>query len=304
MKATDFFLNNWRYLGSLLHGRRFPPREPGVYRADLHAHPFIRSTFCVRHLLRVLRRRQIDLLGLTSHGPGGPKERDFEVVKEMCRGRRWGGLTPEDAGLCLRWRGPEERRVIIGAYENYCRIPGVRGYVDFLALMPDPSYWDRVEQLMPFDEILGLARECRAIAILTHPFTRWNPGEFLRFGMPDEDERLRLQETVFPKVDGVDEVATNCAWMVLSDRVLRESYPGRTLCNSDSHARILRRFTRRTIGLAGNLFRLDLELPGEELREQLRRKIRAGDFETYYNYMTPAQFLLSVVIPAGDPRFP
>jgi hypothetical protein len=125
---------------------------------------------------------------------------------------------------------------------------------------------------------------------------------FFKFRLATPKERRFLREKVFPKVDGVDLVATNCAWMTRSNDLLLEEFRGVPLCSSDAHS--VTRFVRRELGKTFSVFPLIESADGPQFIEALRVHIRENRTEPHLSYLGPYKFLRSIAFAKPSPDFP
>ncbi|RMF54979.1 hypothetical protein D6745_03535 [Candidatus Woesearchaeota archaeon] len=304
MRFRDFLRGITSYsletaLGSILDTVRSgqPELKPGEIIADLHAHPYIYSENDLIDTLNAAKTNNVGILAVTCHATS-KKQHDLSGVKRLFQNST--GylclLNRHDYGLSLSVDAIGKKITLVGAYETSVRLDGVSGGLDVLALMPDEGFSDHAKSGMPLDEYLDVARKHNAIIIGAHPFTihdPYGPFGFFRFRLAKPEERVAIREKLFPEVESVDLVSDNAAWMVISDELVQQEYPGKPLANSDAHGIDSR--TRREIGRSGNIFSLDKEPVGEELRNELRQAIVSGNFRTYHNHTPARQFLKSMV---------
>ncbi|MBW2964525.1 hypothetical protein KY363_03625 [Candidatus Woesearchaeota archaeon] len=315
MNIAEFMLGNLEYIlrtepGSVLNTVRLkqPRRQQGEKIADLHAHPYITTPYTFFRTLDTMVQNNVDMLAMTTHGNGNKREMDFQAVRNML-----GTLSPN-----VRYRDMETAVVVehggkeltlVGAYEMYTELKGVRGKLDVLALMPDAGFEEEAKQGMTYQEYAELCREYNGIVVGAHPYTLWDPygpDGLFRFRLADKDERLAIRAQMFTDAESIDQVSSNAAWMVMSNHRARSDFlkvTGRPcLSNSDAHSNTT--WTRNEIGRSGNLISLHEHDTGQELREELRKRIIWGDFRTYTNYTPALQFLMSIALDKPSEDFP
>jgi len=313
MKALDFIVANAKYFlttvpGSLIDtvALKQPATGPRETIADLHVHPYITSIDDLADTMRIMKKNNVSMCAITTHGKGDSRERDYWTVRQMVKDD---GIDHDDLHHAFRidWQGT--KLTFVGAYEMYTEVEGVKGRVDVVALMPDRGFEERAEPGMSFDDYVDICREYEALVIGAHPYTLWDPygpGGFFRFRLATDDERSAMMENMFPKVLTVDRVASNAAWMVRSNELLMEDFWNsrmqKPLANSDAHSK--NSYVRNEIGRAGNIFRLERHEHGADLRDQLSSEISAGNFRTYLNYTPAVQFLMSIALDKPPNDFP
>lgn len=273
-------------------------------RADLHAHPFVKDPEALTDLLQVLQQKNITLLAYTTHGRGDPEEPNFWHLKKLIKK----SLTPyerQDLGSVIRLKRSRHFLNLTCGIEEYCCVPGLRGKLCLLIIAPDRELLDHLQDNMVFEDLLHLGKEHKGLVIASHPYTLWDPygpKGFIKFRLADRLEREVIRKTVFPRVDAVDKVATNVAWMTRSNDMLEQDYPGRTLCSSDTHA--VSPCIRQDIGKSGCVFpNFDFQ-HSDEFRKKLKSFITNGEFETYLQYVGPINFLRSIAFYRPSRRHP
>jgi len=313
MRPSEFILANAKYLADTVPGSildTVAKKQPEIGEdetiADLHIHPYITSIDDLIDTMRVMKKNNVSLCAITTHGKGDSRERDYWTVRQMVKDD---GIEHDDLYHAFRidWQGT--KLTFVGAYEMYTEVDGVGGRMDVVALMPDKGFEDSARAGMSFKDYADICDEYEALVIGAHPYTLWDPygpGGFFRFRLATDDERSAMMESVFPRVLTVDMVASNAAWMVRSNDLLREDFlkcrMQRPLANSDAHSK--NSYVRNEIGRAGNIFKLDRHENGADLREQLSNEISAGNFRTYLNYTPTVQFLISIAFDKPPKNFP
>ncbi len=298
-------ISSLRYLRHVLRG--VTERQGGEegLRADLHAHPFVKDAAGARHLLQVLQGNRVALMAYTAHGEGGARELDYEAWKGLMK-RRLPSHVVKDMGPVVRVKSSHREHLIVSGYEEYCEVPGVQGRLCLVLLACDADVKKHFSGTRPFREWLSLARDHGGLVIASHPYTLWapwGPRGMIPFRLATARERAILRREVFPRVDGVDLVATNVAWMIRSNDLLERDYPGRPLCTSDTHG--LTPALRRAIGTSGCLFPSCNRIESASaFRETLRDRLRKGDFGTYLRYLGPLAFARSIALGSPSQRHP
>ena len=300
----EFIAANWEYFLNSIGGEvintvnlKRPKVSDCVVAADLHTHPYISSRRDLYDTLDILVRNQVGLCAMTVHGTGNEREMTYWQVKDVIKEDGLSiDLGFEDHGQAFTVKRKGRQLTLLPAYEISVYVPGVNGTMDIIALMADKKFTKAVtRQAMCADDFLDICHDHKAITIAAHPYTvhdPYGPGKFFKFRLATEDERSAIAEHVFPHVDCIDLVATNVAWMTKSNRLVMQDYHGKPLANSDAHS--TSHYTRMEIGRAGNIFQIDFWNNGQQLREQLRKKISEGDFTPYLNYTPSLQFLFGV----------
>ena len=282
------------------------PIYEGETNSDLHVHPFISSQQDFQLTLEALVKHNFGLCAITTHGKPSPAEQDFWGVKKFFEDDELAKhLDYDDLGKAFQVTYQGKTLTFVGAYEMYVLLPGVHGTIDIVSLMPNQGFEHAVEHGLEFEEYLTMNNDYGAIIIGAHPYTIWDPyGPFglLRFRLATEEDRKRITDNFFPLVVTVDLVSSNCLWMIKSNALLQQDYPGKPLANSDAHA--FDNYTRSEIGRSGNIFELEEYRDGDQLREQLRQKITSNHFTTYHNHSPLFRFLSGIVINQPPEHFP
>lgn len=312
MNPLEFIVANAKYMANTLTGSfrdTVSAKQPRINDdemiADLHAHPYISSADNLHQTLDILVKNNVDLLALTIHGKGDFREFDFWKVKGLIEKRNLEeGLGYVDKGDSFQLNHKGKTLTFIAGYEVYVSVDGIKGRIDIISLMPDKGFEKVIREGLTFEEYLQINKDHDAIVIAAHPYTIWDPyglNGFFKFRLATGEDRKRIRETVFPKVHGVDLVATNAAWMVRSNELLQQDYPRKPLANSDAHSPY--NYTRKEIGRSGNIFELRLNNKSN-LKYLLRESITLGNFRTYLNYTPPLQFLLAIAFDKPPNGFP
>ena len=313
MNPFDFIVANAKYIwGTEFSGLRFGSfrdtlRDRDIAKTenqttcDLHVHPYITSLDDFLGTVRIMAKNRVNVLAITVHKPDDPKQHDYWKVKDMLSSQASAlGITGfEDKGLAFSFWFQHSPFIFVPAYETAVHVPGIRGTLDIVALMPDEGFAENIQPSPMLDEHLTLCRSYGAITVGTHPYTihdPYGPAGFFKFRYAKPGERRRIQRAVFPQVNTIDQVASNCAWMVHSNEQAFSDYSREQqrlpLSNSDAHS--TSSWTRNEIGRAANLFWLNEFREGSELRDQFREAIRDSDFKTFLEYTPSLQFLHGV----------
>ena len=314
MRLTEFIRANLRYVIEVEPGSfidtvvsKQPLILPNETNADLHTHPYIASVGELQDTLDVMVENNVDLCAITTHGKGDSREFDFWKVKKLIEENSladilsYQELSYQDLGLAFQVTYKGKTMTFVGAYEMYVHLDGIQGRLDIISLMPERGFENAMKPELSFKESLRINQDYNAIVSVAHPYTIWDsygPAGLFKFRLGAKDDRKRIAEEMFPQVDVVDLVSTNCAWMIRSDELVERDYlelRGRKpLANSDAHS--TRHLTRKEMGRSGNIFVLHDYSTGAELRGQLRGNILSDDFRTYHNHSPSIQFLLAIAL--------
>ncbi len=279
--------------------------------ADLHTHPYISSISDLYDTLDILVKHNVDLCAITVRAKGDNKEFDFRNVKNLIEGKKnlASKLDYGDHGKFFQVNYNDKTLRFVGAYETEVLLDGVNGKLHVVSLMPDLEFEEYTKDGRKLEECIKLSRDYGSIIIGAHPYTIWDPHgpkNIIKFRLATPDERKRINNQLFPVVDAVDLVSSNCLWMIKSSELLqgdlheinkqleKEGYKIIPLLgNSDARARS--HYTRNEIGRSGNIFELSEYESDDELRAQLRNKIELNDFEKYFQHTPSLRFLYAVL---------
>ncbi len=305
MKTSQFIKSMISYFAKTVPGsivstvtKKQPELEENEYIADLHAHPYIVKEKDLIDTLDIMADNNVSLLSITSHGQGHSNECDLNMAKQILKYTDFAKNTDYlelENSIHLNHRG--KQLTLIGGFEYSLAVEGIKGKMDFIALMPDPEFDRSLDpKFVTFEQFISASQEYNAITMAAHPYTLsdpYGPFGFFKFRLADQKEREIIRDNVFPNVDTADLVASNCAWMVYSNEQVEEDYHGKPLTNSDTHG--VNHYTRKEIGRAGNIFSFPREKSDEALlREKLHENIKLGNFRSYLNYTPSLQFITGV----------
>ncbi len=287
---------NLKYISSLVHRTPKSKNTKPLLKADLHTHPYINDVASLDHTLSVLHKNNISILANVVHGSGNQKEFDFWHVKELLKDSMR-GYEIEDLDTVVNIYNFGFKIVITGGYEDYCEVEGVKGRLDIVVISSEKGFKKHMHKENRFQEKIKIARDYGGIVVSAHPYALWDPYGpmgFFKFRLASPEERKIIRQVVFQQVNCVDIVATNVAWMVISNDLVREEYPYSPLCSSNAHS--INRTIRNEIGKSGCIFP-DFDFSsGVEFREKLRDHIKDGNFETYLKYLGPLKFIRSIAL--------
>ncbi len=266
--------------------RRQPLIAKDEYIADLHAHPYISGFDDLIDTFKVMHDNNVELLAITTHGKGDQREHDYWTIKDSLKNSEVGNFFQfEDKGKMFSVTFKDKKLSFVGAYEMYVYVPGVKGRVDIVSLMPEQGFEKKIVHGLNLHEYLEINDDHNATVFGAHPYTIWDPhgpNGILRFRLANENERKYIQDHLFPNVDSVDRVSSNCIWMSESDKLLFQDY-GKTLTNSDAHSKTP--YNRREIGRSGNIFK-----KGRYLTDAIKGK----EHRNYHFYTPIFQFATSI----------
>ncbi len=305
-ECSSFLSASLRYLVQVYCRKSRAVASPNGLKADLHAHPYITNTRTLMHTLDTMCRNNVSLLAITVHGTTNAREMDYWAVRDMILSEFKRPAVMDMGGvLRVSYRGSE--LYLVPAYEDYCVLDGVEGQLDLVVLCPERSFSFQECKERDFDDRVAFARQHKGIVIAAHPYTIWDPhgpGGFIKFRLATPTERRVIRAKVFPNVDSVDLVATNCAWMMKSNELLRREYPGTAVCSSDTHA--VNRWVRREVGSSGCVLAPTLTRARDEstFRDCLRSQISLGEFKSYLSYLGPVKFFISIALSRPTANYP
>ncbi len=89
-----------------------------------------------------------------------------------------------------------------------------------------------------------------------------------------------------------------------SNELLRNEYPGKPICSSDTHA--VNSWIRKEIGRSGCILSDGIRQmqDGRMIRTYLKQQIVSGNFQTYLSYLDPIKFMLSIGLSTPSNKHP
>ena len=303
---SSFVATNMRYIKEAYFGAVNPKINSTRLKADLHAHPYANNMDRVTNTLDVMIENNVSLLAITVHGMGNSEEKDFWSVKDMIFSK-YNPADLEDMDTVLRINYKEKQLYLMPAYEDYCILDGLKGRLDLVIIAPEKDFLSEASKREDFESKMRIARKYKGIVIAAHPYTIWDPHGpkgVIKFRLASPSERRLIRCKVFPRVDCADLVATNCAWMIKSNELLKSEYPQKPICSSDTHA--VNRWIRKEIGKSGCILSNDISQmqDGSAIRAYLKQQIISGNFETYLSYLGPIKFILSIALSSPSNKHP
>lgn len=306
---SSFVTTNLRYLKEAYFGSVNTKIHSDGLKADLHVHPCITNLSSLKYTLDVMVRNRCSLLALTVHDSSNSKEKDFWQIKEWLyhNAKDCDIEEFEDMNVVLKLYYRRKNLYLIPAYENYCVLEGLGGKLDLVIIGAEQQFISQFKKKEDFESKVKVARKYGGIVIASHPYTIWDPHgpkNFIKFRLATPSERRIIRSNVFPNVDCVDLVATNCAWMIKSNELVLNEYSKKPLCCSDAHA--INKSVRREIGKSGCIFKNEFEIikDGIKIREYIREQIISGEFITFLSYLRPIKFVRSIALFSPSNKHP
>ncbi len=299
MKIGQFLKNCLEYFlttepGSIINTNKLVSLNKGEVYADLHAHPKVKNFEDLLFLLDVMDNKNLRICGAIEHLD--THEDNFQAIKYLAE--KYGFLVEEKENI-LKIRKNTRDFFFIQGLEIRYKMPGIEGACDLVCLAPEKGFRRYAKENLSFNELIKICKDYDAITIATHPYTIYDPygprGIF-RFRLANEEERKIIANEVFPKVDTIDLVATNCAWMIESNKLAARDYEkfGKPLASSDAHC--VSKFTTKELGRAGVIFKITPHL--ETLKKYIKNEIENNNFKIQLDYTPSLQFFRGVVLGA------
>ena len=310
MNAGRFLWTVLKYVAEVEPGsvvNTVTAKQPAIWGdeiiVDFEVNPVIRSIEDFVKTVDALLNNRIGIAGIigparTNEAKTHNIENDFWMLKQLIKAQPF--IQYEDLGLAVKLRRPTQELTLVGVYKKYVKLEGIKGKIAVTSIMPDEGFEKYMAQAETFEDIIDYARDFNAIVVGANPYTVVDPkglGGIIKFRLATAEERGIISERVFPEVDAVSLIATNCAWMMRSDELVKSHYSGSILANSGMHTgKICAEYTRAEAGRSGNVFVKKEYNDGEELRDYLFRTITRRQFRHYHNHTPIGQFIFSIAL--------